>query len=195
MVGDGGPAGHDLGVAAHKGLGMRPVVELHQVGVAVKVVEVLQQGEVQRLLHIGIVLALGQHGRQVHGQLLVAQGVLQDRLVRGLQRRHQLLLLLLQAAQQGNLAAQLVVGGVPGELVAVPDRLEFRAVHQDHPRAGVGIHRPAVVGQRRQLTPVHDQVLQLAGLQVKWIHFQAPFCVFGNSICEIVPRHAIFDYP
>ena len=45
----GGAAGHDLGIAAHKALGVDAVLHVQQVRVAVQMVEVLQQRELHHL--------------------------------------------------------------------------------------------------------------------------------------------------
>ena len=49
MLADGRSTRHDLRVAAHEALGMLAVVHLHQVGVAIQVVKVLQQRQIKRL--------------------------------------------------------------------------------------------------------------------------------------------------
>ena len=170
MVGDGGTAGHDLGVAAHQVLRLLAGLHVQIVRIAVEVVEVLQQRKVQRILQPRVAHALGEVGRQIHRQLLVADGVLQHRLVQRLQVAQELLLLLLAAADQRKLAANLVVHRVPGELVGEPHVFKFRAVHQDQPRAGVGIHAELVVGLRAHRRPVQDQLGLSAGPHLKRIH-------------------------
>ena len=170
VVGDGGPGGHDLGVPAHQLLGMDAPVHLQQVGVAVQVVKVLQKGKVQRLLDLPVRLALGHAGGQVHGQLLVADGVLQQCLVQRFQRGDVLLLLLFLPAQQGQLPPQIVVLAVAVELVAEPNRLELGAVHQDAAHAGVGVGLPLVIGAGGHGFPVHKALVQRAGSLVKGIH-------------------------
>ena len=109
-------------------------------------------------------------GRQIHRQLLVADGLLQRRLVRRLQVRQQLLLLLFAAADQRQFAAKLVVAAASGKLMGKPDVFKFRAVHQDDPRPGVRIHRPLVVGCRPELLPIHKQLGVFLRVHFKRIH-------------------------
>ena len=60
---------------------LAPVEQVVEVGVAVEVVEVLQQREVQGLPQHGIGLVARQPRSQVHGYLFVAERGLQRRLL------------------------------------------------------------------------------------------------------------------
>ena len=170
VVGDGRPPRHDLGVAAHQILRLFAAGGVQIIGVAVQVVEVLQQGKVQRALDVQTVHPLGQMGGQVHRQLLVADGVFQRRLIRRLEVGQQLLLLLFAAAEQRQLAAQLVVRAAAGELMPKPDVFKLGAGHQDHPRAGIRVHRVLIVGFDPQFFPVYKQLGAFFRLDSKRIH-------------------------
>ena len=53
-------------------------VHIHQIGIAVQVVEVFKQRQIQRLLDVLGLNALRQMRGQIDGQLLVADGMLED---------------------------------------------------------------------------------------------------------------------
>src|SRR5690606_6834518 len=78
-------AGHDLGQRVGQLRRVPAVDQLVEVGVAVEVVEVLEQGEVERLLERRVGLAAGQPGREVDGDLLVADRRLERALVAGVE--------------------------------------------------------------------------------------------------------------
>ena len=84
MVRDGRPAGHNLRIAAHQRFRMRAGGEIQIIRIAIQVIEILQQREIQRALDVRIGHALGEVRGQVHGQLLIADRVLQRGFVRGL---------------------------------------------------------------------------------------------------------------
>ena len=77
----------------------------------------------------------------IHRQLLVADCVLQHGFVQRLEAR-QLLLLLLHAADQCQLSADLQICVVADHLVAKLHGFKLRAVHQDDAALGIGIHSP-----------------------------------------------------
>ena len=107
VLADGRAARHDLRVAAHEALGVLSAVHLHQVGVAVQVVKVLQQRQVERLPDVLTFDALRQMRRQIDRKLLVADGVLQHGFAKRLEARELLLLLLIRAAGHRQLRTQL----------------------------------------------------------------------------------------
>ena len=153
VLADGRAARHDLRVAAHEALGVLSAVHLHQVGVAVQVVKVLQQRQIKRLPDVLTFDALRQVRRQIDRQLLVADGVLQHGFAKRLEARELLLLLLLRAAGHRQLRTQLWIVHVPGHLVAELDGFKLRAVHQDDAALGVWVGLPGVICpgiQRRQ---------------------------------------------
>ena len=94
---DGGAAGHDLGIIAHEAGGIAALFQLHEIGIAVEMIEVLEEREVELLFHIAVLLVHGEIGGEVDGKLLIADGVLQNALVGGLQPRDALLLQLFPA--------------------------------------------------------------------------------------------------
>ena len=108
-------------------------------------VEVLQQGEVHAGLRILVGLVHGQPCRQVDGQLLVADGQLERRLVAGGQPVDVLLLHLFHAAAESDLAAQVVVLAMAMEVVTEQGRLHLDAVPEDDAGLGVGIGLQLVV--------------------------------------------------
>lgn len=87
------PAGFDLGPALDDRVGVAALDVVVEATVAVEVVEVLEQGKVQRLLHVGIRLVLRQVRGEVDRDLLVAERGLDDRLVRRVEPVDRLLLL------------------------------------------------------------------------------------------------------
>ena len=137
MVRDSRAAGHDLRVAPDQLLRVHAGRCVQIIGVAVQMIKVLQQREIERVANVRVGHALRQMRRQVYRQLLVADRVLQRRLFRGLQMRKQLLLLLLAATNQRQLAAQLVVARCAGKLMRKPYVFKLRAVHQNDARARV----------------------------------------------------------
>ena len=78
VVGDSGAAGHEFGIAADQLLGLDALVHFQQIGIAVQVVKIFQQGKIQSLLHIVVRFILCQPGGQVNGQLFIADGHLQN---------------------------------------------------------------------------------------------------------------------
>ncbi len=82
---NGGPARHDFRVIPHQLFRVDAAVHFQQIRVPVQVIKILQQGEIQRGFHVGTSDPLGQNGRQVHRQLLIADGVLQHRFIQRLQ--------------------------------------------------------------------------------------------------------------
>jgi hypothetical protein len=90
----------------------------------------------------------------------------------------QLLLLLLTAANQRNLAAQFIITDVSGKLMGKPYILKLRAVHQNYTGPGIGIHSALIVGFGPHLFPINDQFRPLGGLHFKWIHFASLLAQF-----------------
>ena len=180
---DGRAAGHDLGIAAHQPLCVYALLHLQQIGIAVQMVKILQQGQVHGLDHIGVRVPLGQDGGQVYGQLFVGDGGLQLGLVDGLQAGQLLLLLLLHPAAQRQLAPQVVVGAVPVELMAEPVRLKFGAGHQDDAHLGVGVGLVFVIGLGIKGFPVHQAVFHFCRFQFKRVHLFVPPCQRSSASC------------
>ena len=77
VLGDSGATRHDFGVLPHQTFRVDAVLHLQQVRVAVQVVKVLQQCQIHHLHRVRVRLPLRQNGRQVHRQLLIADGGLQ----------------------------------------------------------------------------------------------------------------------
>ena len=132
-------AGHDLGDGAGDRLGLLALRQVEQVGVAVEVVEVLEQPEVVVLLEVRVRFHPGQPRRQVDGDLLVDDRRLERTVGAGQQPVVGLLLHLLGPPAQRQRPLHLRVVGVPGELVAEHDRLDLDPVHHHDPTARVRI--------------------------------------------------------
>ncbi len=146
VLGYGGPAGHNLGVAAHQKLGpLAALVHLQQVGVAVQMVKILQQGEIQGGFYQAVRFGLRHARRQVHRQLLIADGGFQRRFVHWLQGLDTLLLLLLGSADQSQLPPQRFVWAISEKLVGEKRRFHLGAVHQNHSTPRVGVYLIFVV--------------------------------------------------
>ena len=97
MVRDGRAARGDLDGVAHELVRGDVLVELELVGVAVQVVEVLEQGEVHAGLGVLVGLVHGEPRREVDRQLFVTDGELERGLVARAHPVDALLLLLLHA--------------------------------------------------------------------------------------------------
>ena len=88
-------------------------------------VKILQQREIEGALDVRVAHHLRKAGGQVHRQLLVADGVFQNRLVGGLEHADELLLLLFAPTQQRQFPAQFIVGAMAGKLVQKPVGFKF----------------------------------------------------------------------
>ena len=152
-------ARRDLGQVLGDLVGAAPVQQVVEVAVAVQVVEVLEQGEVEGLVHHRVGLVSGEPGRQVDRHLLVADRGLEGALVAGVEPVDGLLLLGVDPAVGGEGPLQLEVVGVSGELVGEQDRLDLDPVHEDHPRAGVGVDGVLFVRRDVELGPVAELLL------------------------------------
>ena len=168
--------------------GVPAVEELVEVGVAVEVVEVLEQREVERLLQHRVRLVPCEPRRQVDGDLLVADGRLERRLVAGVQAVDRLLLLLVDAPRQRQRALDLGVVGVAGELVGEHDRLDLDPVHQDHARAACRVDGVLVVRLDVQFGPAAQLFLDRDALlrRVDRRPWDAPW-VGGSSSLVLRP--------
>ena len=176
-MGDGRTARRELDGVARELVGRNVLVDLQQVGVAVQMVEVLQQGEVHAGLRILVGLVHGQPCRQVDGQLLVADGQLERRLVAGGQPVDVLLLHLFHAAAESDLAAQVVVLAMAMEVVAEQGRLHLDAVHEDDAGLGVGIGLQLVVRLRLDALPIlHEVHVGFLGFLLERVHASSCFC-------------------
>ena len=185
MVRDGGTARRDLDGVEHELVGGQVLVDLEQVRVAVQVVEVLEQGEVHAGFRVRVGLVHGEPGREVDGQLLVADGGLKRRLVGGRQPVHVLLLTGLDAAHEGEVAAQVVVLAVAVEVVAEHHGLHLDTVHEDDARLGVRIGFQLLVRAGRKILPVQHHVLKgFRRFLVKRVHRAS--CSFADGC----PCHA-----
>nr|WP_232291922.1 hypothetical protein [Frankia sp. QA3] len=174
VLGEGGPAGHDLGEPVDHLFGFLSFEQLVQVGVPVEVIEVLEQAEVVGLLQIRVRFAAGQPGGEIHRLLLVAQCHLERRLLPGSEPVHDLLLLLDPPdLRQRRLHFRNV--GVPGELVAEHHRLDLEAVHRDHPAPRVRINSQPVVRLHVRLRPVPHLIVQRNSLFLERIETHAPY--------------------
>ena len=84
VLGNGRAARRDLGIPAEQLLGAHALLHLEQVGIAVHVVEVLQECKIHLLLGDRVGLALGERCGQIDGQLLVRHCMLEQGFVDGL---------------------------------------------------------------------------------------------------------------
>ena len=134
-------------------------------------VKILEKREIQRLLDIGVRLVLCQPGGQVHRHMLVADGGLKLRLVDGLEPVDALLLLLLDASAERQLAAQVIVRAVPVELVFEKDLFHLDAVHQDDADAGVWVDGVLVIRLGVDARPVGQSILHMHGFEIKRIQY------------------------
>ena len=178
VVRDRRPSGHNLRVAPHQLFRIDALLALQKVGVPVKVVEILEQGKIERLFHIAVLFLARQLRRQIHRQLFVGNGVFENGFVGGLQQGELLLLLFFDKAGQCQLAAQIVVVGVAGKLMGEPIRFKFRAVGQNDPRLGIGIDRPFIVRPGIELPPVLKCLVNGTRSFRKRVHIVTPCKIF-----------------
>ena len=113
----GGAPRSDLRALCHKPRRVDVHVVHEHVGEAVQMVEVLQQGEIQCHPDVRIFLPPREICGEFDGELFVADRSFQHAFAYGFQRAEFLLLLLFHAADQSDLAAQVVHGAMAGELV------------------------------------------------------------------------------
>src|SRR5215207_602138 len=97
MLREGRTAGHDLGEVLCELFSSGAIDQLVEVRIAVKVIEVFEQPELERLTDVGIGLVARQPSGQVDRYLFVADGRLERRLIAGTQPVDGLLLLGLDA--------------------------------------------------------------------------------------------------
>ena len=187
-LGDGRAAGHDLGVGADQLFGVDAPLEIQKIGIAIEMVEVLEEGEVHLFFDVGVLFALREDGGEVDGELFVADGVFEDALVDGFEGRDALLLLLFAAADERHAAAHVVVGAATGQARRVPDRLKLRAVHQDDAHAGVRIDRLLVVRADVDALPALVRLFDVFCFFLKRVHGDASFF-------EILCAAAAFPIP
>ncbi len=148
---DGRPTRHDVGVALHQCVGVLALHPIQERGVAIEVVEVFQQPEAEALGDVRVRLHLGEAGGHLDRDLLVADGGLERRLIRGIEPVHQRLLVMLDPADPGQRLLQLRVHPRAG--VAETQGLGLDAVHQDHPHARERVVGELPVGQLHQVLP------------------------------------------
>ena len=168
---DGRAARRDLDGVLHELVGGQVLVHLEQVRVAVQVVEILEQREVHAGFRVRVGLVHGEPRREVDGQLLVADGRLERRLVGGQQPVHLLLLARLDAAHERQLAAQVVVLAIAVEVVAEHHGLDLDAVHEDDAGFRVRVGVELLIGARGKVFPVEGHVLdRLRRFLVERVH-------------------------
>ena len=140
-------------------------------------VEVFEQGEIERHLDIRVLFAAGKIGGEFDRKLFVSYRGFENCFVRGLQRAYLFLLLLLHAPYQGDFAAQVVVAAVSGKLVRKPIRLEFRSVHKYDAEFGVRVCGVFVVGLDQQVLPALEGVAHGSDFLFEWVErHKLSFC-------------------
>ena len=194
MVGDGGAAGGDFDVILGELVSRDIAVEIEQVGVAVEVGEILQQGEVEALLDIGVRLVFGQPCGQVDGKVLIADGLLKLAFVTGAEPVDGFLLHLFHAAGKGDLAPEFLIVAVAVEVVPEHGRFDLNAVHEDNPAFGPRVHLHFVVGFGIELAPVGNGFFDRQGLLFKRIesHSVNLHTVFAWTGTERLGVHKIY---
>ena len=130
VLGDCRPARHDFRIMTYKIFRPDALLHFQQVCIAVKMVEVLKQCEIKGRLDHHIRLFSRHFSSKVNGKLFIRDSMLEDAFVHRLESGNHLLLLLFTAADEGKLAAQIVVVAYSVEAMTEPDRLKLSAVHQ-----------------------------------------------------------------
>ncbi len=105
MLGNRGSARHDLRQPAREKIGAHVLLDVEKIGIAVEVVEVLGQCEVQRRAHILVGFVPRHYRREVDRELLVSDRVHQHGFVHRLKGSDRFLLLLLDPPRQREFAA------------------------------------------------------------------------------------------
>ena len=68
-------------------------------------------------------------------------------------------------------------------MVFAPNRLVFRAVHQDTARFGVRADLVFVVGRGEQILPAHQTTFYFFGFFFKWVKRHK-----NTSVCKVYPK-------
>ena len=137
-------------------------------------IEIFQEREIELFFDVAVLFAHGEVCGEVDGKLFVADGMFENALVGGFERRHALLLELFAAAQIRETAAHVVVGAHPRYGVRTPHRLELRTRHQDDAQTRIGIDRVLIVGFYEHLFPFRENLIRLLRLAFKGIHTLPP---------------------
>jgi len=171
VLGDRRSAGHDLGIAADEAFARDALFHFEKIAEAVQVVEIFEEREVERGFYIFVLFGLGEYRGEIHCELLVRDGCFERGFVFGLKEGNAFLLLLFESAQESDVATQVVVVGVAGELVHEPGFLEFRTVKQNRAHFGVRVCIVFVVRGGIKFLPIADALVDFAGFLVKRIHY------------------------
>jgi hypothetical protein len=153
----GRSAGQHVGVALQDVVGIAALHPIHERGVAIEVVEVLEQPEAVGRGVVGVGLGERDGGRDLDGDLLEADGGLEHGLVGRIQPIDQRLLVMVDAAHERQLPPQVRVHA--RAQVREPNGLVLEPVHEDHAHAGEGIVVELSVGLGDHFTPGEDLIL------------------------------------
>jgi hypothetical protein len=137
MLVDRRPPGQDVGVALQDVVRVLALEPVEQRGVAVHVVEVLEQAEAVDLREVLVGLPLRHRRRHVDRHLLVGDGGLEGRVVGADQPVDQRRLVVLHAPDVGKRPLQRLVHARAG--VREAHRLVLDAVHEDDAHAGIRV--------------------------------------------------------
>src|SRR3954453_3061216 len=132
-------------------------------------VEVLEEREIERHSQLRVGLVTRQPRREIHGHLFIADGGFEYRVLSRQHPVHRLLLLLLHPAGQGEIALQLDVVDMTGELVREHDALNLDAVHEDYPAPRIGITSSRRDRLDGQVAPASNLFFGTNPRLLKWV--------------------------
>jgi hypothetical protein len=117
MLQRGRPAWENIRITLHQRVGVFAFDPIHQCGIALHVVEVLEQSKAIDLCQVGVRLAFRYTSSDLDGHLLEANGCFEGRLIGRIQPIHQRLLRLLDAphSRQRKLQVTVHAGAGVGE--------------------------------------------------------------------------------
>ncbi len=170
MVVLGRPGRHHVGAPLQDLVRVLAVDEVEQLRVAIEVVEVLQQPEVEGLLDVRVRLGAREIGGELDGDLLVADGGLEHGLVRGVEPVHGVLLLVLDPAQGRQRRLEVGVVGHARERVREDARLVLDAVHEDDPAPRERVDVLFAIGRECDVLPRSDLPLDRDAALFERIH-------------------------
>ena len=159
MVGDGRSGRCHLGIATYQFFRAGTIFIIQQVGIAVQMVKIFQQGKIQGCFDIAVIFTSGQKGSQINSQLFIGNGMLKNGFVFRLQTTDPFLLHLLYAADHSQFAPKIIILTVTAELMAEPLGFEFGAVHEDNADLGVRMDGAEMIGFRIKFIPVHKKLV------------------------------------
>jgi hypothetical protein len=143
--------GENVRVALHEGIRIFAFDAIHQRGIPVHVVEVLEQSKAIHLSQIRVRFAFRHTRGDLDCDLLEANGGFEGRLVRRIEPVHERLLMLLDTAHLREGLLQILVHA--GTRMREPQRFRLNTIHQNHAHAREGVVVEFAIGPLDQVLP------------------------------------------